>query len=217
MIDLTKNHPPVSAAGAPRVGRPIVATLLLALLATIILPAASAEEGTSRNFFPFSWQDEAAEPAASDQQPTSNEAPADQPAATDASATEPSSNWLVTSPFARVSWPEIRMPEVQWSLPWSGSGEQGGNWFTAPLKRVRSTASGAVERTQTAWNRAIDKMKFALPGRDAEADDQASQLAGRTRELTLWEQVLGKDESESEPEPDNVVEMMAQERTNPQR
>lgn len=120
--------------------------------------------------------------------------------------------WMVKSPFAKVSWPEIKMPKVEFRAPWQGAANGEGGWFSAPLNKVRESARGAVDKTRLAWNKTVDRMKFPFSGGGSPAEDISPQLASQSRELGFWERFLGPGESTNQTENSNsVVDMMAQE------
>src|SRR5690606_19006889 len=138
-------------------------------------PSAFAEEPQpqeeSSSFWRW-WDDEPADPMADE--------------ATD----EEDRPWMITSPFANVTWPEIKMPKIDFRPPWKDENGEGG-WFTTPLTQVRAATRGAIDRTRSAWNSAVDRMKFALPGGDEES---APQVAEADRSPSFWQRVFGGDE-----------------------
>lgn len=121
------------------------------------------------------------------------------------------SPWLLKSPFAKVSWPEIKMPKVEFNPPWGKDKPAGDGWLSAPLSKVRSSARGAVDKTRIAWNSTVDRIKIPFRGEPAASQDVSPQIASQSRELGFWERFLGPKPGNAD-DPDNVVEMMAQER-----
>ena len=113
---------------------------------------------------------------------------------------------MVTSPLGNVGWPEIKMPKFEFSPPWRRSEHGKGGWLSAPIAKVRSTTHSAMERTRTAWNSAVDRMKFALPGRVSDLENSEPRVA-EADPPSFWERMLGP--REGAPEKDDVVEMMA--------
>lgn len=111
---------------------------------------------------------------------------------------EGASSWMLSSPFANVAWPEIKMPKIEFRAPWSSAdGEPG--WIAQGVERVRSATRGAAARTRTAWNNTVDRMKFAWPGTGAA--DQAAIAQGDTETKPgFWQRWFGADpEEESVP------------------
>lgn len=123
---------------------------------------------------------------------------------------EEDQSWFFTSPFANISWPEIKLPQVEWRPMWSGPE---GGWLGAPLHVARSTARGALHRTRTAWNNTLDRMKFILPGGSEERNSSTHVASEPRRGPGFWGQLLGRLESGEGH--DGVVEMTAHERLDP--
>jgi len=125
---------------------------------------------------------------------------------------EEESPLLLKSPFAKVSWPEIKMPKVEFRAPWQGASNGEGGWFSAPLGKVRDGARGAVDKTRLAWNKTVERMKFPFSAGGSPTEDISPQIASQSRELGFWERFLGPGEPPSETQnPSSVVDMMAQE------
>ncbi len=118
--------------------------------------------------------------------------------------------WMITSPFANVSWPEIKMPRFDFNPPWRSDDGQA-SWFAESLAKARNTTRGAMLRTRSAWNGTIERMKFTLPGR---ANDTQTQIADGNQP-GFWDRSPGSDEQPTET--DDVVEMMAREQATIQR
>lgn len=123
----------------------------------------------------------------------------------DDSTDEEDRPWMITSPFANVTWPEIKMPRIALRPPW-GDEEGEGGWFTTPLTHARAATRGAIDRTRSAWNSAVDRMKFALPGGE---EEMPAQVAEADRSPGFWQRVFGGDELPEEP--GSVGELMARE------
>ncbi len=170
---------------------------------------ALAAEGGWRDFFGLGADDTVAEQGTAPADPLLSETLTAPP------ATEPGDDegWMVTSPLGNVTWPEIKMPKFEFSPPWGSpeSGEEG--WFAAPIARTRLTANNAMQRTRTAWNGTIERMKFALPGSTKPDAAAAPQIAAKPP--GFLQRMLGPPEPELTT--DEVVEMMAQERAATQR
>lgn len=121
-----------------------------------------------------------------------------------ADATEEDTPWMITSPFANVTWPEIKMPRISLLPPWGDGGEEPTTTWTTPFSRAKEATRGAIDRTRTAWNSAVERMKFAIPGGE---EPQPPQLADA--EPSLWERMFGR--VGPEPGPSSVGDLMARE------
>jgi hypothetical protein len=104
-----------------------------------------------------------------------------------------------------VTWPEITMPKVDFTPPWGNEEEEGG-WIATPFHRARTATRGAIDRTRSAWNTTVDRMKFALPGGD---DEVPPQVATDDRSPGFWRRMFGDDESAEGPS--SVGDLMAKE------
>jgi hypothetical protein len=115
--------------------------------------------------------------------------------------------WMLSSPFANVSWPEIRMPKIEFRPPWGSEDDQeNGGWIVTPFTRARQATRGAIDRTRTAWNSAIDRMKFVLPGGD---EANSPQVAASDSGPNFWQRLFGDDDAKEEP--NSVGDLMAKE------
>ncbi|QDU55421.1 hypothetical protein [Aeoliella mucimassa] len=158
-----------------------------------------AEEGGIRNLFPFGKSEEKqTEPVQSDPvllgDPTLQ-----QPAAVEAEK----SNWWVDSPIAKVSWPEVKMPKVEWNPPWKPSETGEPSWLQKQTAKAKSGARNVAEKTKTAWNGSLDKMKLVLPGQKQDG----TQLAEGDSEPGFWHKLFAPDEPEL---PETETPMVAQ-------
>lgn len=103
--------------------------------------------------------------------------PAPQAATPDAApAAKPDGGWMLTSPLANVSWPEIKMPKLQWNQP-QGAEPNAQQQGPGPMARVRQATQNMAQQTRMAWNKTVDRLKFG--GRDASptADKQPGFFA----------------------------------------
>ncbi len=83
--------------------------------------------------------------------PTTGPAPAASAAGEEG---EKPKGWLLSSPLVDVGWPEFKMPKLNWKT------DQSVNKGPGPIERMTHATQGAMTRTRTAWNGAIDKMKI---------------------------------------------------------
>jgi hypothetical protein len=185
-----------------------------------------AEQKGGGNFLPLGQQsekspsiDEAAPYPTTDTGPTTDNGRNDQQTSSSTSdnvgSADSSSNWLFTSPLANVTWPEIKMPKMEFRSPWGNGKGEGEGWFTAPIAKAKTATQNAYGRTRTAWNDTVERMKFALPGGDRSANSAPQVASKPNRGAGFWDRLMGKPDTSNEP--DGVVEMMAQEPTRPQR
>lgn len=112
--------------------------------------------------------------------------------------------WMITSPFANVTWPEIKMPRISLLPSWSDEEGEAGTTWTTPFSRAKAATRGAIDRTRTAWNSAVERMKFAIPGGE---QPESTQLADA--EPSFWERMFGRDEPDTGPS--SVGDLMANE------
>ncbi len=124
----------------------------------------------------------------------------------EAESSEDDTPWMITSPFANVTWPEIKMPRISLLPPWRDNPEEPTATWTTPFSRAREATRGAIDRTRTAWNSAVERMKFALPGGD---EPEPPQVAAAEVEPSLWQRMFGRNEPE--PGPNSVGDLMAKE------
>lgn len=179
----------------------------LALVALVALLAAgssllAAEESTWSKLWPFGGDQQSADESTLS---TQEELLLGDPNI--GTETAEGDGWMITSPFANVTWPEIKMPKLEFASPWQkDSGEDG--WLAAPVHKVQAGARGAFDRTRMAWNNSIDRMKLALPGGNDPADTADTQLADADEQPGFFSRMLGR--SPAEPA-DDRVEFMASE------
>ena len=153
-------------------------------------------------FFPFGKQEAEAESAPQTTPPADPVMLGDPTLQQPASVEQEKAGWMVESPMAKVGWPEIKMPKMEFNPPWkSEPGEP--NWFAKQATKARTAAHNAAEKTRTTWNTSLDKMKLALPGH---ADDSASQIASQDTKPGFWQRLTGQGETETQDE----VPMIAQ-------
>lgn len=113
-------------------------------------------------------------------------------------ADEGSRGWMVTSPLANVSWPEVKMPKLHWKPGWGGGSgaDAAGAPIAGPLDKVRTMTQGAAQRTRSAWNKTVERLKWR-------GDAGGGQPGFFARMFSP---------SPPEPGPQTVPEFLAQER-----
>jgi len=109
--------------------------------------------------------------------------------------------WLMTTPFANVSWPEIKMPRIAWKSAPDAEGQPG--FFAGQMNKVRTASRGFAQRTKTAWNKTVDKIKITGGKRSGE------QKPG------FFARLFGPDTSQTGPQ--TVPEFLAQDRPSTKR
>ncbi|MCO6047514.1 hypothetical protein NG895_26725 [Aeoliella sp. ICT_H6.2] len=166
--------------------------LLAVVFAVALSSAACAEEGGWRTLWPFGKDAQTAEQE--EQLPSGLVLgdPALEAELGEAEAEQDS--WMVESPIARASWPEIKMPKLEFASPWRKENGEAG-WLAKPIHKARDGAHNALERTRSAMNNSIDKMKGMLPGGDDGSLDDSSQLAAGSDEPGFFSRMFGPKES----------------------
>lgn len=157
---------------------------LLVLSAMVAAPTVAAQERVDRF-----WSEEVANEAAADAEG------------------EEERPWMITSPFANVSWPELKLPTIDFRPPWrrgDAADDEEEGWAEGPFQRVRQATRDAVARTRTRWNNAIDRMKLTH-----DEEDSATQLADAEAKPSLWQRWFGSEEPAEGPS--SVGDMMAKE------
>ncbi|MEM6798426.1 MAG: hypothetical protein AAF589_02840 [Planctomycetota bacterium] len=92
--------------------------------------------------------------------------PAGQAAPAEAAA-EPETeggDWLMTSPMVNVGWPEIKMPKVDWTPGWAKTEPGQPGFLEGQMIKLKNAAQGAAQRTRTAWNKTVERMKIGGGG-----------------------------------------------------
>ena len=113
--------------------------------------------------------------------------------------------WLMTTPFANVSWPEIKMPKIAWKKP-AQEGQPG--FFAGQVDKVKTASRGFAQRTKLAWNKTVDKLKITGRGR-------AGQNGSGDEEPGFFARMFGPQESQTGPQ--TVPEFLAQDRPSTKR
>lgn len=178
--------------------------LLAVVFAVVLSCSASAEEGGWRSLWPFGKEEPAVE---EESQLPSGLVLGDPALEAQLGETEAEDeSWMVESPIGRASWPEIKMPKLEFASPWrKENGEEG--WLARPITKARDGAHNALERTRTAMNNSIDKMKNMLPGESNTSLDNSAELAASDSEPGFFRRLFAPKEDESI----NEGVMMAQE------
>jgi hypothetical protein len=142
---------------------------------------------------------------------------------------EPEQRWMIESPFAKVSWPRIHMPEMpKPRLPsWPKKSDAGArpdagsvarnSWVEknpeakdpSPLQAMSDGARRVRQSTRSAW----DKTVAALTPGD-ETDSPSSRVTRREVRPPFWKRMFASEPQHQEG-PQTVTEWMAQERIDP--
>lgn len=181
----------------------------LGLTLVLVFSGSAQAEESSWKLWPFG-KDKAKEQPAAQQgmmlgDPSLESALGEKPAKEDEKMFE--------SPFANATWPEVKMPKLNFPSPWKT--EDGGEgWLAKPVNRARDGFHNAAEKTRTAMNSGIDRMKTIIPGGEDGTPDSDAQLADTSEEPGFWQKMFGPKET---AEADDPVEMMAREPSATQR
>lgn len=179
-------------------------------LALVLGGASSAEESGLKGMWPFG-KDDAEEQAAAQKgvalgDPALESALGEEPAKDD--------DKMFDTPFANATWPKVEMPKLKFPSPWTT--EDGGEgWLAKPVNRTREGFHNAAEKTRTAMNSGIDKVKAMIPGGEGGTPDSGTQLADGSEEPGFWQKMFGPKNDTAAPE--DPVEMMAREPAATQR
>jgi hypothetical protein len=135
-----------------------------------------------------------------------------QPTLPDDSGVEaPEPHWMISSPFAKVSWPRIHMPES----PWARKTETNPNrnaWAEPgpdPLKPSPMRRFG--QSTRAAWNKTVDAV---TPGDQSKSNGPSSRLARRD-DRSVWKRMFGSNEPPKKEGSQTIGEFIAQDRIDP--
>ncbi len=137
--------------------------------------------------------------------------------------------WMIQSPLAKVSWPELRMPKVALPKPqlprpsiWpdqSKAEDAKNSWVEkkpeperpSPLQAVKNGAHSVSESTKTAWRKTVDAV---TPGDQTAGNTPANpRMAHRdpVGQPSFWDRMTGKEEPKPEG-PRTISEWMSQDR-----
>jgi hypothetical protein len=141
--------------------------------------------------------------------PTSSEIPP---------ADAPERNWMINSPFGKVSWPRVHMPELpKPQLPKSTLAEKPpadanrNTWVEKDIEPIKPSPLEVVgQRTRAAWDRTVDVF---TPGEKSK-EEPSARVAGRDRP-PVWKRMFGAGDPRTVEGPQTVTEWMAQERLDP--
>ncbi len=134
---------------------------------------------------------------------------ANEMAATPTTAMEKAPGGMFSSPFANVSWPEIKMPKVEFRSPWADKSASGDGWLASRWGNAKTATKEAFGKTRSAWSGAIDQMKGALPGGASRGTFQVADAG--TPAPGFFERWFAGSDPLDQSTPEDVVEMMANE------
>jgi hypothetical protein len=183
-----------------------------------------AQEVGSR-WWPFSRQRNSESPTApTPVQPQATDQHA--PPNSSGSSAEVERPWLFESPFAKISWPEFRLPEVSLPKPrmpqfWPSKAQLDDTrnaWAgqypepepSSPLQAVRDGAQRVSDSTRAAWRKTVNTL---TPGDDAGAPS-SPRVASRGAGGTFWKRMLSPEPAPSPQGPRTMSEWVGQERVN---
>lgn len=173
--------------------------LLTVVFAVVLSSPASGEEGGWRSLWPFGKE----EPATEEEQLPGGLVLGDPALEAQFGETQTEEDsWMVESPIARASWPEIKLPKLEFASPWRKENGEAG-WLAKPFHKARDGAHGALEKTRTAMNNSIDKMKNMVPGGaggDDRSLDNSAELAPGSGEPGFFARLFGPKETETSDE-----------------
>lgn len=86
---------------------------------------------------------------------------------------EAKQGWLLSTPLVDVPWPQVKMPTLNWK---TASAEPTGEQKQGPITRMSQATRSAAQRTRTAWNSTIEKMKIG-PFRSKQGGQEPSFFA----------------------------------------
>lgn len=186
--------------------------------------AMAAEAGSS--FWPFGGNRDAASRSASSPSPQAVTAPGmsssqsvrQAPVPEYATDAESERHWMINSPFAKVSWPRIHLPEMPKPQFWpkkSQVDEARNAWVDrsptrpepTPLQAMTDGARRVGESTRTAWRKTVDAL---TPGE--RAPSRSSRITRRDNP-PFWKRMFVEEPAPQGPQ--TVTEWMAQERLDP--
>ncbi len=137
--------------------------------------------------------------------------------------------WMIESPLAKVSWPELRMPKMAIPKPqmprpsfWSADSQaedKKNSWVEkapdpaspSPLQSVKNGAHTVTEGTKTAWRKTVNAI---TPGDESAGKTESNpRMAHRdpAAKPSMWDRITGKEEPKPEG-PRTISEWMSQDR-----
>lgn len=140
---------------------------------------------------------------------------------------EPEQSWMINSPFTKVSWPRIHMPEMPKptlpTSPWAKKEPEAdptrNRWVETPPEAVKpspmqSVSNGARrvgESTKAAWHKTVDAL---TPGEPSDSSAPSSRVARRERG-SAWSRMFSSDTPTKKEGSQTIPEFMAQDRLDP--
>jgi hypothetical protein len=135
---------------------------------------------------------------------------------------ETDQHWMISSPFAKVSWPRLQMPKLHMPpSPFPAKSELDAaknSWVEkspdpakpSPLEAVKDGARRVGQSTRDAWGKTVDVF---TPGESRNTRDRSSRVA--RREPSAWKRMFGVGDQRKVEGPQTVTEWMAQDRIDP--
>lgn len=191
------------------------------LVGWVCFPSLAAETG--RTWWPFGQSPDTGEtlPPAADQFPaaTASNSTENQPTLPSDSLEEPEPRWMFSSPFAKVSWPRLQMPELPKpalpASPWASKPEAGPNrnsWAEPEVVAPQPSPMRRFgQRTRAAWDKTVDAL---TPGDQSQSNDPSSRVARRD-EPSMWSRMFGSNEPKKKEGSQTIGEFIAQDRVDP--
>jgi hypothetical protein len=202
--------------------------IFLALLVVLLIESSSSRMATAEqasSWWPFGRaNDEQSSPFdAAEGAAVAPDTEMDQPEMTpDPGSAEPEARWMIDSPFAKVSWPRLHMPEIsrppmpRFLAKRTEVDAQHNAWMEqepdvtppSPWESVTDGFKRAGDSTRAAWHRTVDSLTPG--GSEATPSSRVAREGGQS----WWNRMFAPEEPEREG-PQTVTEWMAQERLDP--
>lgn len=117
---------------------------------------------------------------------------------------ESEQSWMIKSPFANVSWPRLRMPEMP-KPSWSSSPRESeaeaprNTWMErtpeppkpSPLQAMKDGARRVGQSTREAWDKTVDAVT------PDDKTDRSSRVARRPKQPSVWKRMFGANNAKA--------------------
>lgn len=133
------------------------------------------------------------------------------PITSDVESEVPEQNWMIKSPFGKVSWPRFSMPKSKESTADAATVNPNRNSWAAA--EVEPTKPSMFERFNQSTRQNWERTKAAF--KPKESEPAPSSRIAQAKEPSMWDRMFGKKEAEKNQGSQTIGEFIAQERVDP--